>query len=49
MAMDQIDRPTIPDEARQDVDAFATHHADIVQMWHDPMTSACSRQDTLPT
>src|SRR6185437_7823478 len=35
VAADQVDRPATPEEARQDVDDFAAHHADIVKLWVD--------------
>jgi imidazolonepropionase-like amidohydrolase len=35
LAADQIDRPTTPEEARRDVDVYATHHVDIVKVWVD--------------
>jgi imidazolonepropionase-like amidohydrolase len=34
-AADQIYRPATVEEARQDVDELATHHADIVKIWVD--------------
>jgi len=37
VAKDQVDLPTTPDEARADVDTFATHHTDIVKIWVDPL------------
>jgi imidazolonepropionase-like amidohydrolase len=45
-APDQVDRPTTPEEARQDVDAFAAHHADIVKMWLDPMHGKVPEMNT---
>ena len=45
-AQDQVDRPTTPKEARQEVDAFAAHHADIVKMWLDPMHGKVPEMDT---
>jgi imidazolonepropionase-like amidohydrolase len=36
VAPDQIDYPATPAEARQDVDTYASHHADIVKVWVDP-------------
>ena len=37
VAFDQVDRPDTAEEARQDVDTFAAHHADIVKIWVDPL------------
>ena len=37
VAADQIYRPATPAEARQNVGDFATHHADIVKVWVDPL------------
>lgn len=37
VAFDQVDRPSTPEEARQDVDLFAKAHADIVKIWVDPL------------
>jgi imidazolonepropionase-like amidohydrolase len=45
-ALDQIDRPTTPEEARQEVDVFASHHADIVKIWLDPMHGKVPEMNT---
>lgn len=45
VAADQVDRPTTPDEARHDVDDFATHHADIVKIWVDPLHGRAPAMD----
>ena len=37
VAADQIYRPATPAEARKNVGDFATHHADIVKVWVDPL------------
>lgn len=37
VAIDQVDRPTTPEEARRDVDQFASRHADIVKVWVDSL------------
>jgi imidazolonepropionase-like amidohydrolase len=34
---DQVDRPATPEEARRDVDVYATHHTDIVKVWVDSL------------
>jgi imidazolonepropionase-like amidohydrolase len=45
VAPDQVDRPATPAEARRDVDTFATHHADIVKIWVDPLHGRAPEMD----
>jgi imidazolonepropionase-like amidohydrolase len=44
---DQVDRPATPEEARQDVDAFAAQRADIVKIWVDPQHGKMPEMDTV--
>ena len=45
VAADQIYRPATPSEARQNVDDFATNHADIVKVWVDPLHGKAPAMD----
>jgi imidazolonepropionase-like amidohydrolase len=45
VAADQVYRPATPSEARQDVDDFASHHADIVKVWVDPLHGKAPAMD----
>ncbi|MDE1162602.1 MAG: amidohydrolase family protein [Acidobacteriaceae bacterium] len=41
----QVDRPSTPEEARKDVDAYAAHHTDIVKVWVDNFYNKVPKMD----
>jgi imidazolonepropionase-like amidohydrolase len=45
-APDQIYRPKTPEQARQEVDAFAANHADLIKIWVDPLHGKAPEMDT---
>lgn len=45
VAADQVYRPATPDEARRNVDDFASRHADIVKVWVDPLHGRAPAMD----
>jgi imidazolonepropionase-like amidohydrolase len=46
VAQDQIYLPKTPEQARQEVDDFAAHHADLVKIWVDPLHGKVPEMDT---
>lgn len=44
-ADDQVYRPTTPQQAREEVDTFAAHHADVVKVWVDTFYGSVPKMD----